>query len=271
MRKPLILPIVLFLAAGGAAAQPPVTDAQQDPLDPPVVVVPGTKVALTWPWRTLAAGMEEFDDERDLAPHARLRFRLLLAEGVTALDGVALTLVDGATHTPVPATPDGYFTLSHERHADDATLAANRNGGQFDANRMPQPDIRTPGLPENVRRLGDLRLECRIKMAMAKDTLGFAKSALISTMVGWNWCAPRMAKYGEAEKDSAVQEGGKGRRKVNEAGYSVTAAVSAQRATLRYGARTIDLPLRRATTAKVPIGDTSWPDDALVTFEPATP
>lgn len=279
MRILSIVLVVLSLAAGGASAQPPASAAPDDPLDPPVVVIPGTKIALTWPWRTLAAGIEEFADERALAPHARLRFRLLLADGVTALDGVALTLVDGDTRTPVPITPDGYFTLGDEPHDDAATLAANRNGGQFDANRMPQPDVRTPGLPDNVRRLGDLRLECRIKMAMAKDTIGFVKSALISTMVGRNWCAPRMAKYGDAEKTVNANgngkeggaEGGKDRQRVHNVGYSAAAAVPAERATLSHGTRTLDLPLRRGTAAKVPIGDTSWPDDALLTFAPATP
>jgi hypothetical protein len=228
----------LLLAATAAHAGPP---------EPPTVIVPGTKIAIGWPYAALAAGMAAFEDGHALAPQAALRFRLLLAPGVTVLDNVALTLVDGDSLAAVPVTPEGFFQLDRARRGDGAELAVNRNGGQFDGNRAPQPEVRTPGLPDNVRRLGDLRLECRVKMAIARNMLGFMQSAAISVLGGSNWCAPR--------------KGG---------GYSVDTAAPLAQATLSQGNRTLVLPVRHGNVVTVPIADRAWADNALVTFDQAS-
>jgi len=46
-----------------------------------------------------------------------------------------------------------------------------RAAGLPDCRRFYQivPEVRTPGLPENVRRLGDLRLECKVMIEIAKE------------------------------------------------------------------------------------------------------
>jgi hypothetical protein len=232
MRRPLL---ALLFAATATHAAPP---------DPPTVIVPGARIAIGWPYATLAAGMVAFEDERALAPQATLRFHLLLAPGVAVLANVALTLVDGDHLARVPITPEGFFRLDHTRRADGAQLAASRNGGQFDGNRAPQPDVRTPGLPDHVRRLGDLRLECRVKMAMAKEMLGFMQRTAISALGGSDWCAPR--------------KGG---------GYMVDTALPVAHATLSQGTRTLALPVRGGSAVTVPIADNAWSDDALITFQ----
>ena len=239
MRPMRELLLFLVLAATAAQAASP---------GPPVVLVTGTRIALDWPYAVLEAGMAAFEEERALAPQAALRFRLLLSPGVTILDNVALTLVDGDSLVPVPVTPAGLFQLDHMRRSAGASLAVNRNGGQFDGNRTPQPDVRTPGLPDHVRRLGDLRLECRVKMAMAKAVLGFLQSIAISALGGSDWCAPR--------------KGG---------GYSVDTKLAAPQATLSHGNRTLVLPARGRGSVTMPIADPAWADNALVTFAQAAP
>lgn len=231
---PLLLALVLV----------PVHAAADAPSEPATVIVPGTRIALGWPYSALTAGVAAFDDGRALAPRAVLRFRLLLADGVTRLDNVMLTLDEGDTLTPVPLGTDGYFSAPRGPAARGARLAVNRNGGQFDGERTPQPDVRSPGLPDNVRRLGDLRLECRVKMAMAKETLGFASSLAISALGGMNWCAPR-----------------------KEHGYTVTAARPVAQASLSEADRTMALPVKDHRRIAVPIADRSWGDGALVTFD----
>ena len=229
------LSLALLAAAATAHAGPP---------EPPRVIVPGAKIAIGWPYAVLAEGMDAFDNgRRNLAPRAALRFRLLLAPGVTALDNIVMTLVDGDRLTPVPLAPDGFFTLARQDGPVDAELAVNRNAGQFDGNRTPQPDVRTPGLPANVRRMGDLRLECRVKMAMARQLLGFMRSAAISLAGGTDWCAPR--------------KGG---------GYSVDAGTTAAHAALAEEGRALALAVK-AGAASIPIADSSWSNDALVTFD----
>jgi len=231
--------LFLLLAATAAQAAPP---------DPPKVFVPGTKIAMGWPYAVLAAGMAAFEEERELAPQAVLRFRLLLSPGVAVLDNIALTLVDGDHMAAVLITPEGFFQLDRARRGAGARLAVNRNGAQFDGNRAPQPDVRTPGLPGNVRRLGDLRLECQVKMAMAKATLSFMQGIAISALGGSDWCAPR--------------KGG---------GYGVDTAEPVAHATLSEGTRVLSLPARGRNAVTVPIADRAWADDALVTFVRAPP
>ncbi|QGZ37972.1 hypothetical protein IP92_05944 [Pseudoduganella flava] len=232
------LPLLLALARLPAHAAP---DA---PSEPATVIVPGTRIALGWPYSALTAGLARFEDERALAPQAVLRFRLLLADGVTRLNNVVLTLDEGDTLTPVPLGEDGYFSAPRMQAARGARLAVNRNAGQFDGNRTPQPDVRTPGLPPNARRLGDLRLECRVKMAMAKEVIGFAGSLAISALGGIDWCAPR--------------KGG---------GYGLTAERPVARAQLAEGDRTAPLPVKHGRQIAVPVADRSWSDAALLILD----
>jgi hypothetical protein len=52
------------------------------------------------------------------------------------------------------------------------------------------PDVRTPGVPATMRRLGDLRLECRVLVDIAKNYLGFLFRASINTlMLTSDWCS----------------------------------------------------------------------------------
>ena len=110
----------------------------------------------------------------------------------------------------------------------------------------PEPDTgrdRTAGLPDNVRRLGDLRLECRVTIAIVKDQMPFlAKAALNTLMLTSDWCAKKDFNYGTLAPRPGV------------------------RAVLRDGERSRTLETH-GWNMMVPIGDTGWPDDALVQFD----
>jgi hypothetical protein len=52
------------------------------------------------------------------------------------------------------------------------------------------PEVRTPGLPDNVRRLGDLRLECKVMIAIAKEEIPlFWVLTLNSVLLTRDWCS----------------------------------------------------------------------------------
>lgn len=129
----------------------------------PVVHVDAVSNPDTQSYRSMLAGMDAFEQYHALAPDAVLRYRLYpRLPGVVAA-GTTLKLQDDAGSVPIPLTDDLYFTLPRDERARAARaqVVANRRARSF----AWGPDVRTPGLPANVRRLGDLRLECEIDRA----------------------------------------------------------------------------------------------------------
>jgi hypothetical protein len=196
-------------------------------------------------YRSVAAGLDAFDAHRALAPKATLRFRMRHADGAPADAGDDLQLRlasdDGSFQESVPIDGAGLLTVARNQAAydADATFILNRKNGLYTGH----PEVRTAGLPDNVRRLGDLRLECRVTIAIVKDQMPFlAKAAINTLMMTSDWCAKKDFNYG------------------------VMAARKDARAVLRDGdrARTLET---HGWNALVPIGDTAWPDDALVQFD----
>jgi hypothetical protein len=191
-------------------------------------------------YRSIVAGLDAFDHDHALAPTATLRFHMMRHAGgsVDASDGLVLSLVSDASTIPVPIGPDGLFTIQRDQAAidADATFMLNRRSGAYTAH----PEVRTPGLPDNVRRLGDLRLECRVTIAIVKDQMPFlAKVAVNSLLMSSDWCAKKAMNFG----------------------YPSALRVSA--ATLHDGTRTLPLPVEDWRYS-VPIGDPSWSNDATV-------
>jgi hypothetical protein len=200
-------------------------------------------------YRSVAAGLDAFDAHRALAPDATLRFRMRHADGsaVTTDDGLQLRLAsdDGSFQQAVPIDATGLLTVQRSEAARDAdaTFILNRKNGQYTGH----PEVRTAGLPDNVRRMGDLRLECRVTIAIVKEQMPFlAKAAVNTLLLTSDWCAKKDFNYG------------------------TVAPRPGARATLRAGdrSRTLDV---HGWNALVPIGDPSWPDDALVQFDEDAP
>jgi hypothetical protein len=196
-------------------------------------------------YRSIVAGLDAFDAHRALAPHAALRFRMRHADGAPANagDGLRLRLAsdDGAFQENVPVGADGLLTVARNQAAydADATFILNQKNGRYTGH----PEVRTAGLPDNVRRLGDLRLECRVTIAIVKDQMPFlAKAAINTLMLTSDWCAKNNFNYG------------------------VMAARKDARAVLRAGERSRTLETH-GWNVMAPIGDTGWPDDGLVQFD----
>lgn len=171
---------MLAVAAGGVAAQDTT----------PSVEVQGVKNPDMKSYRAVVAGLDAFEEHRALAPTVpELRFRLTPREGLDEPTGDALYLriVGNSDPIPVPIAQDGTFSVPRVQSAidDDADLVLNRKKGVLNG----YPEIRTPGLPENVRRLGDLRLECQVMIAIAKKEMGLMMKLLVNTVtMTSNWC-----------------------------------------------------------------------------------
>lgn len=200
-------------------------------------------------YRSIAAGFDAFDDDHDLAPAAQLRFALRHKDGppAGADDGLQLRLAsaDGKVAQAIPVDADGRITLARNQaaYAARADFVLNQPEGQY----IAVPEVRTPGLPDNVRRLGDLRLECRVTAAVMEAQLpALARTALDAMAGGSDWCTREDATFGFAAP-----------RKL--AG-----------ATLQAGGRTRKLQVD-GWQYDVPVGDAGWPDDAHIELTYAAP
>lgn len=228
---------VLLACVLGAGALPA---ARADEAPAPTVRVAAIKDPEMRSYRSIAAGLDAFDAHHALAPKAGLRFRLLHSAGGYAgpADGVTLRLALDDASTSIPLDADGGFVIARNQAAwdADASFILNQRQGAYSA----WPEVRTPGLPDNVRRLGDLRLECQVTVAIVKQQLSFLARAAVNTlMAGSDWCGKRDVTFGFR---SGARLAG---------------------ATLRDGERVQSLNVQ-VWSYGVPVGDPGWPDDALV-------
>ena len=205
----------------------------------PVVDVQGTRDPDLRPYRTMLKGLDAYADHQRLAPGAPLRFMLVPATPQARLDGVTLHLSADNLSIPVPLAADGGFTLTRDKTAYDANadLVSNK---KRDTLRW-RADIHTPGLPQNVRRLGDLRLECEIRWAVEQDDLPFVRRKLFRLAGGPCHSSLIHVPFPVFRKLLAVQA--------------------------RSGERTLDIRVTDDRQRYVPpLHDLSWEDDTLLTI-----
>ena len=93
-------------------------------------------------------------------PRASLRYKLLPRKRDTNMDAIALQIVGERFKAPVAVAADHTFTLARLQTAldEDAIVRSERKAQSM----TWRAEIRTPGLPLDTRRLGDLRLECHV-------------------------------------------------------------------------------------------------------------
>jgi hypothetical protein len=255
------LPLVLGFAllCGGAVAAEQDENVQKVPVN-------GVKNPEMKSYRAVWAGLKMFDKQHALAPAApELQFRVMTHTGKMLCIGLCRSSmgVPGADEQPfalriasdnnsiaAPVSAGGWFTVPRSQAAydDNADLILNRKKGSYKIS----VEVHTPGLPENVRRLGDLRLECKVQVAIVKEEIplwivALANSILLTT----DWCGKE--KLGD---------------EYLKFGYTSPKPLLA--ATLVSGDRSQKLESGKRSY-RVPLGDRSWPDDALVQLEFAPP
>lgn len=246
--------LLAFLLAGTAIAQ---TAA-------PSVTVAATRDPVDKSYRKMLAGMDIFERHHALAPQATLRFQLLPRLPTTQLDGITLRVAGDTVSLPVTVAADHTFTLDRNAQAakEDAALIASRKTSTL----TWRAQIRSPNVPEGMRRLGDLRLECLVGVEAGL----LSNNAQIFAWLGELFTSP--------DRVCNSPEGN----------YLFFAERPVFAITLRDGNRSAILPLRALyaggtqTPATLPycdcqvlldrsyyapIWDRSWSDDTLLTFE----
>ena len=235
--------------------------------DPGSITVTALRNPVDKSYRKMVAGMDLFAKLHGMAPKASLRYKLLPRLAAIDMDEVDVRIVADSFEIPVDVAPDRTFTLERNARAlaENASVRPNRKAKSM----TWRTDIRTPGLPEGTRRLGDLRLECRVGM----------EAELISDIepiigpLAWflqkvqNFCDDGNSPYlffAERPIFSVTLSHG-GRREVLRSGLLYAGASDGRMPKADLVHCDCQVLLDRAYM--LPLGDHTWPDDTRVELE----
>ncbi|MEO7497496.1 MAG: hypothetical protein ABIT83_20110 [Massilia sp.] len=255
--KLLLVAILISLAngcAGNANAQVP---AAMEADDIPSVTIKGNKSAQVWAYRTMETGLDVFEGKRDaLAPGSSLRFVVRNDRPGAFPTGAAVKVIGEQTDISIPVAADGGFVMvrSASAHRDKADVALAVGDvvaigkKPASASNYPLPEVRSPNLPAGAWRLGDLRLQCSIRLAMCEDTLSLLQLAGFKALsLGRDLCGHAIKVNGNitfrtpAPFDSATLIDGE-RRLLTHVG-------------------------KQQRVYRAPVHDDSWSNDTLIQFQ----
>ena len=269
IRRRSRLLVAATLAVGAACAW---AQARQPspPATLPGVTISGSKATadpVEKSYRRMVRGMDLFERRRALSPHGELRFKLLPRKPGVSLDRLELLVLGKTVETPIPVAPDRTFVLQRDARA-------------FDENAMVTPDrkaltmtwraeVRTPGLAPGTRRLGDLRLECQVGMeaGLYSNSPSFITRIFSELSTTPAYCENPENRYlffADRPIFGVTLVSGE-RREMLPASRLYAAAINESNlaAELPY----CDCEVLLDRTYFLPLGDRSWPDDALVVFD----
>jgi hypothetical protein len=206
-----------------------------------------------------------FEKHHALAPAAVLRFKVYARTQAETTQALELGLMVPAGRQPLQLDPEDRFAIDPAWRALPERIEIRSR--LADGRVTWRPDIRTPGVPEGERRLGDLRLQCRVAFGsgVARGSLLFGFLPLdTADCADRDWSPSNFA-------DKPI--------------FAVTLVHGERRLTLSarllHGLRDDGGPTYdwgyslRERMFRLPMGDESWPDDTRVVFEamddPPTP
>jgi hypothetical protein len=253
------------MAALGTVAAAQVPEPKQ--LPPVTVSTPANRDPAEKSYRSIVKGMNLFEQQRSLSPAGELRFKLLARKRDTDMRNIDIEVIGTQTAFAVPVAADQTFALPRNAAAldENAQVVPNRKAQTM----TWRADIRTPGLAPNTRRLGDLRLECRVGMASglvsSNSTLvGRLTGALLDTPAYCDKKIPLYLFFADRALFSVTLLSGT-RKEVLP--ISQLYAAASDDPTLTNDLPECDCEVLVDRTYFLPLGDASWPDDTLVEFE----
>jgi hypothetical protein len=269
-RTSVAVHLAIVLACGTASAADPQGKADLDATATtvlPAVQVGAARDPVEKSYRKIVRGMDLFEERHGLAPDASLRFKLLPRSRETNMQGITVSIVGDRVAIPVPVAPDNTFVVVRSRQAldEDALVMSNRKARSM----TWRADIRTPGLPPNTRRLGDLRLECLVGMEadLVSDVRRFFGDTANVLTRRRGYCDHRDFHYlffAERPVFSVTLVAG-ARREILSVDDLYAGLSLDPRAT--YDLDSCDCQVLIDRTYYVPLGDRRWPDDTLIVLE----
>ncbi|WP_233259589.1 hypothetical protein [Ramlibacter sp. WS9] len=234
---------------------------------PPVTVTAAARDPVEKSYRKMVQGMDLFERLRPaMAPNAVLRFKLLPRRQSTDLSHVLLEVVGSTFAYEVPIAADQTFTLQRDRKAiaENAIVSPNRKKLTM----TWRTDIRTPGLPPNTRRLGDMRLECLVGLEADLVSNTGALGRLTNLFSDpKSYCDRKDTQYlffaDRPVFNVALAAGGRRESLPIQQLYAGASDDPGLKNDLPF----CDCEVLVDRTYFLPLGDRSWPDDTLVEFE----
>ena len=218
-------------------------------------------------YRKMVRGMDLFEAERNLSPNGVLRFKLLPRRPDTDMKSIEMEVIGSTVAFPVAVLPDNTFTLERNVKAfnENAQVIPNRKAQSM----TWRSDIRTPGLPSNARRLGDLRLECRVGMeagliSNSSNIIGRITQAVTDTPAYCDRKAPLYLFFADRPLFSVTLVSGNRREVLS---IDKLYASASDDPGLKTDLPFCDCEVLVDRTYVLPLGDRSWPDDTLVEFD----
>ena len=218
-------------------------------------------------YRKMLRGMDLFDAQRSMSPNGTLRFKLLPRKLDTAMNNIELEVIGSSVAFAVAVSPDATFTLERNAKAFDenAQVIPNRKAQSM----TWRSDIRTPGLPPDTRRLGDLRLECRVGMesslvSNSSNLIGRLTQAVLNTPAYCDRPAPLYLFFADRPLFSVALRSGNRHEVLS---IDKLYASASDDPGLKNDLPYCDCEVLVDRTYVLPLGDLSWPDDTLVEFE----
>ncbi|MQA22628.1 hypothetical protein [Rugamonas rivuli] len=239
--KPYLRLVTMLACACWSMSAPcHATEPEPEP-DVQRVIVRATGGAPLRSYQQMLDGLNAFEKYQSHAPDSRRRFQLVPLQGRAALKTIRLSIASGDEITPVAVDADGRFDLPRLDHPEpDAQLKLSLRS---DSVRW-RPYVRTPGVPADQLRLGDLRIECRVFDAVDERSMSFTQRMGLSLLGG-------------ACVGSRVD-------------FWALAPARIDGVTLVHGNRRVALPQtaigRNGETFIAPVNDAGWPDDTRIEF-----
>lgn len=219
-------------------------------------------------YRKMVRGMDLFEKQRAaMAPNASLRFKLLPRKRETDMNRIEMEVIGTNEAFGVAVAPDHTFTLERNQKAFDenALVIPNRKAQTM----TWRTEIRTPGLPPNARRLGDLRLECQVGMeaglvSNTTNVVGRLARVILDTPAYCDRKAPLYLFFADRPLFSVAMVNGPRREILS---IDKLYAAASDDPNLNSDLPYCDCEVLVDRTYVLPLGDRSWPDDTLVEFE----
>ena len=258
-----VLLVLALLAAPAWTATAPAAAASA-PAEQQVEVtaqLPGARDEKTL--SQLLSARDAFERHHALAPDATLAFRLYARHDAKDLARLRLFLVDGRQRSEIPLDANQRFALAPEWTRELADRGVLLQTNLPDGAVAWKIDVRTPGIADDRRRLGDLRLECEADTFHGNLQRGLRTPVSAIMDASDELCLLDDAEVWFAERPI----------------FGVTLVSGTRHRTLPYGylhgstgtmtlAGLFDWPYALRDRAYfLPLEDRSWPDDTEVVFD----
>jgi len=268
MKMPGIANVVVTVALGLAWTAVHAQDKGGTETVLPSVTSTATRDPVEKSYRKIIKGMDVFEaQKRVLAPNATLRFKLLPRQPGTDMNGITVEIVGNTVAVPVFVARDRTFTLERNQKAldENALVMPNRKASSM----TWRAEIRTPGLPPNTRRLGDLRLECLVGneaglISNSRAIFGQLATLFVGTTEYCGRVDSDYLYFSERPLFGVTLVSGSRREALSiDKLYAGASYDTNLKSDLPY----CDCQVLIDRTYFLPLGDRSWPDDTLVEYE----